>query len=127
MSTPKLKVVSSAPDSVVQNQVSKWTPEVLACRSMQHQWSQVDARYSQRYHYYAVRFLCTRCGTTRHQELNSRGQITSNSYTYPEGYLSGAGIMDADARGWIRIANLNSHDLETVKNGEKPKGKRTSA
>jgi len=123
VSQPNLRLVPDKQVSITE-QTDRWSEEVLLCRSMQHAWQQYSASYSQQYRYYSVEMQCTRCTTIKHQELDSRGRITASWYDYPEGYLSEAGYLDADARAVVRVASLRAN-LRTIKKGKPPVRKTT--
>lgn len=74
----------------------------LKCRTIGHGWKWTTVtRAGQKY---VQHLRCTSCDTTKRQELDSRGFIVSNSYTYPEGYLvSGLGYLDRDDRASLRL------------------------
>lgn len=74
----------------------------LKCRTIGHAWRWTTVtRAGQKY---VQHLRCTSCDTTKRQELDSRGFIVSNSYTYPEGYrVSGLGSLDRDDRASLRL------------------------
>lgn len=49
---------------------------------------------------------CSRCGTKKHQVLDSEGVVLSSEYEYPEGYTlpKGTGRVDSGGRGIFRLA-----------------------
>lgn len=111
----------AAPASLAE-EVSRWTDEQLLCRTLQHAWVPQSATYSKRYHYYATTYRCSRCTTLKHQELDVDGYIVSSWYTYPEGYLSALGRMDASERAVVRVASLSAR-VKNVTAGAKPKNR----
>jgi len=113
--------MNKAPVSLA-DEVQRWTDEQLQCRTLQHAWKPQSATYSKRYRYYATTYGCMRCGTLKHQELDSSGYIVASWYTYSEGYLSGAGFLSADARAQIRVASLSTR-VKNVATGTKPKNR----
>lgn len=63
----------------------------LACRDLGHAWSELEresvrAIYAKTSFGWLRVFVCERCTTERKQIIDTYGEVTSNSYVYPDGY-----------------------------------------
>lgn len=61
---------------------------LLHCRELGHAWNGYTASYDNRTRTYDRTLVCSSCGTTRRQVLDSRGEVVRNGYTYVDGYLA---------------------------------------
>ena len=99
-------------------QARSWSGEVLACRTRGHSWEQDTSHPengSREGRNYIVHFYCTRgCEVHKVQRWDQRGAVLRTSTSYPKDaaghqtYLSGLGRLDAEAKGALRIATLDS-------------------
>lgn len=61
--------------------------EYLLCRVIGHQWEEFTPIGMRRPHFgYRLSLRCSRCTTERHELINSRGEVGSRSYVYPDDY-----------------------------------------
>jgi hypothetical protein len=77
----------------------------LHCRELGHNWRPLTATYDRTAHVFDRRLRCPTCRTERVQMLSQRGEVLSNRYVYPKGYLAqslsdhpGIGAMRATFR-----------------------------
>lgn len=86
---------------------STWQPDEnqLVCRDLQHSWSPRTAHREGKG--FVRTLVCLRCGSLKHQHLDSEGYILKTSMVYPTGYLRpGEGRMTRDERATLRVRNL---------------------
>lgn len=90
------------PTKVRERELRQIEMSFLKCRTLGHAWTWTTVTRKGRA--YVQHLRCTSCDTTKRQELDSRGFIVSNSYTYAPGYLvKGLGYLDKDDRAALRI------------------------
>jgi hypothetical protein len=76
----------------------------LACRDLGHNWRANSAAWVPKERVYERSLRCTRCRNLRHQILNERGEVISNSYEYRKGYLiKGLGRLSGESRAVLRL------------------------
>lgn len=72
--------------------------EILRCRSFGHSWEDfnpIDARKPSYGWLFSLR--CVRCGTERHDVIDSRGFLNGRRYLYPDDYReAGEGFRTAE-------------------------------
>lgn len=85
----------------------------LQCRDLGHNWraqsaAEAPAKARKAGVFYERTLVCPRCDTQRHQQLSRRGQVVSNSYSYPQGYETpqGTGRIAGEARDVLRITGI---------------------
>ena len=61
---------------------------LLHCRELGHSWSAYTATYDNKTRTYDRVLMCDSCLTSRHQVLDSTGEVVNNGYKYAEGYLA---------------------------------------
>lgn len=88
--------------------------EFVVCRALRHNWK--PARATRHSWGFEVTEVCSRCTTERHREVTARGEVQSNSYTYPDGYLSKAiGRLDGEGFAAMRVEALTRLTAEPVR------------
>lgn len=77
----------------------------LHCRELGHNWRPLAATYDRAARVYDRSLRCSSCRTVRRQVLTRTGEVLSNAYVYPKGYLAnnvdehpGVGAMRATFR-----------------------------
>ena len=92
----------------VQVAAMEMSDEFLACRELGHTWHPRTAAWNGDERVYDRTLRCPRCKTMRLQTLSQRGEVLTNSYAYPEGYLLTIGGRIAGAgRDMLRLESLN--------------------
>lgn len=64
------------------------TDKQLHCRELGHNWRPLAASYDTQARVFDRRLRCPTCRTERVQVLSRRGEVVSNRYVYPKGYLA---------------------------------------
>lgn len=81
---------------------SKHRLEFDQCRTFGHAWYEVDGEYAPLFGYlFSLR--CERCGTTRNDIINERGELGSRNYRHPDGYKESEKLTRAEYR--VRLIN----------------------
>jgi hypothetical protein len=79
----------------------------LQCRDFGHSWRPYTAVWDSDYNVYRTALRCTRCHTTRHRDINRRGEQLSNRYDYADGYIiKGSGRLTGEDRDTLRLTSL---------------------
>lgn len=87
--------------------MSKRTDQIddrfVECRAWNHAWKATDVTADGGT--YVQHFRCLRgCNTVRHLKINRRtGELSGNSYTYPDGYTVTGGVLSRAERGSLRL------------------------
>jgi hypothetical protein len=117
-----------------QRNIEDWARELPAgfieCRTMGHRWEPHTAIWDKDVKAYHVIHRCDRCGTQRKAWWSRTGEISSASYTYPDGYLTkDVGYIDAGGRGVLRTEYLTrvfSGGAHSAHDGKAHGGKKAS-
>lgn len=81
--------MSDSPTAVhVETFAASLSAKQLHCRELGHTWRSWTVSFDQASKSYDRRLRCSSCRTIRHQLLDSRGHVLTNSYTYADGYLA---------------------------------------
>lgn len=64
------------------------TDRQLHCRELGHTWRPLTATYDKQARVFDRSLRCSSCRTVRNQVLSRKGEVLSNSYVYPKGYLA---------------------------------------
>lgn len=62
--------------------------KALHCRELGHNWRPLTAVWDRTAGVFDRRLRCPTCRTERVQILSKRGEVVSNRYVYPKGYLA---------------------------------------
>lgn len=117
-----LKLVEQAADryyadvSEVEEFAQGLKESFLYCREMGHNWRPFSARRIRAKDGggFLRTLRCTRCKTTREQEISRAGLVFSNKYIHPEGYLhKGMGRIVGEGRGVLRLESLKRLTAKT--------------
>lgn len=85
-----------------------WNPtdNQLLCRDIRHSWEPFNAWKEGRGYVRVLR--CSRCGSYRIQQLDSRGYVLTTRIRYSQGYVrTDAGRLTRDEQADLRLTNLN--------------------
>lgn len=84
------------------------SPAAIRCRgSYGHAWEPFDAYWLPGRKFVDQRLRCSRCTTVRHRVLDQFGNVLSNSYIWPDGYLAtGLGRLTGLDRGLLRLTSV---------------------
>lgn len=98
-------------DQSARRNIEDWAQDLPAsfieCRTMGHRWAPHTAVWDKEARSYYVTHECDRCTTQRRAWWSRAGEISSTSYSYPDGYLSKeVGYIDVDGRGVLRTEYL---------------------
>lgn len=108
-----LKLVSTEPHYADLGEVADFAEGLketfLHCRELGHNWRPYTAkkRRAKDGGGFIRTLRCTRCKTTREQEIDRTGMVQTNKYEHPEGYLhKGMGRIVGEGRGLLRLESL---------------------
>lgn len=83
--------------------------EFLHCRDYGHNWRPNTAHRLPKNQGFDEVLRCTTCDTYRHRVLDIFGDVITNIYQYPDGYLiEGLGRLVGRERGLLRIAAVET-------------------
>jgi hypothetical protein len=93
--------------------ISAMATDHLICRDYGHAWERSSCVHvlEPRGHVvgYERTLICTRCTTTRTEQLDRYGDKIRNGYRYASGYsVSGLGRLTGSDRALMRVASLES-------------------
>lgn len=97
--------------------LAKVDEEYVRCRSWGHQWDDFQPLRRRAAWGTLLSLRCERCSTQRHDTIDSRGEVSSRQYVYPEGYEV-AGLSRGDR---ITAPELRREILTRMRRGEKRK------
>lgn len=79
----------------------------IHCRDYGHTWTPFTAYRIEGGRGFDQVLRCVRCNTQRHRVLDKFGDVLTNAYTYPDGYLvPGLGRLTGVDRGTLRLASI---------------------
>lgn len=75
------------------------------CRDYRHAWQPHEGGKNSRGWWRTLR--CDRCETLRTEHLDSRGDVLTRRYRYPQDYLVRGGPLTAGERGLLRLRHID--------------------
>jgi len=94
------------------DEVTHWAEELpdtyILCRDLGHNWRPFHAWWDANDRAFVRILRCRNCRGQREQVLDHLGRAVKNAYEYADGYQrpAGAGRMDADGRGALRLISM---------------------